>query len=91
MSSGGKNENNDIKFQTGIGPMTDRILNTILEMVTADKFKEKITDKVVYPVTEIINDKIKPYIYMAAGLYCVLIVLLIVIIYLLISARKHNN
>ena len=77
------------KFQSGIGPTTDKIINYIIEIITADSFREKITNKLVDPVTEMINAKVKPYIYMSIGLYCLVIVLLLIIIYLLISTRNR--
>ena len=78
----------NFKFQTGIGPMTDKILNSILDRLTSDSFKEKLTDKIVDPVTEIINRKIKPYVYTSIGLYSIVILLLLIIIYLLIVRKK---
>lgn len=83
--------NDNIRFQTGIGPVTDRILNSILDRLTTDNFKEKLIDKIVDPVTNIINQKIKPYVYMAMILYLILIVLLVIIIYLLVKKNKLNN
>lgn len=85
-----RNDDNS-KFQTGIGPTTDKIINYILEVVTADSFKEKITSKVVDPVTEMINSKLKPYLYMSIGLYALVIILLLIIIYLLLSNRSHRK
>lgn len=76
-------------FSTGIGPMTDQILNTMLDRLTTDNFREKLTQKIVDPVTEIINKKIQPYIYVSAVLYVIVIILLIVIIYLI--QRKNKN
>lgn len=79
---------NNIKFETGIGPMTDKILNSIIDKLSADNLKEKLTDKVVYPLTEIVNEKIRPYIYISLILYLVIIILLIAIIYLLARRKK---
>ena len=78
----------NFKFQTGIGPMTDKILNSILDRLTSESFKEKVSDKIVGPVTEIINRKIKPYVYTSIGLYGIVILLLLIIIYLLIVRKK---
>ena len=78
----------NFKFQTGIGPTTDKILNYIIEIVTADAFKEQITHKFFDPMTEMINSKVRPYIYMSIGLYALVIILLLIIIYFLITTRK---
>ncbi len=77
------------RFQTGMGPVTDKILGTILDRVTSGDFKEILTDKIVDPITEIINIKIKPYVYVSIGLYIIVIILLIIIIYLLL--KKKNS
>ena len=75
------------RFSTGIGPMTDRVLNTLLDRVSSGDFKEKLTDKIVDPITHIINEKVKPYIYVSVIMYFIVILLLIFIIYLIV--RKH--
>ena len=77
-------------FETGIGPRTDKILNMILDRLTSDKFKEKLSDKIIDPVTNIINEKMKPYVYVSIGLYAIVIVLLFIIIYLLINKKKND-
>ena len=79
---------NNTVFETGIGPTTDKILQTILDRLTTDKFREKLIDKIVDPVTNIINEKIRPYVYVSIGLYSVVIILLLFIIYLL--SKKKN-
>jgi len=77
-----------IIFETGLGPVTDKLLNTIFEKITTKDFKEKIAEKIVDPVTEIINEKIQPYVYISMGLYIILIILLLVIIYLLLVRKR---
>jgi len=80
--------NHSNRFETGMGPMTDRILGTVLDKITSGDFREVLTDKIVDPVTEIINKKIKPYVYISLGLYTILVIFLIIIIYLLIKKKK---
>jgi len=80
---------NNFKFNTGIGPITDRILNSILDRLATDSFREKLTDKIVDPITNIINQKIKPYVYISVTMYLIVIILLIVIIYLLVKKNKQ--
>ncbi|AGC01860.1 hypothetical protein H012_gp603 [Acanthamoeba polyphaga moumouvirus] len=79
----------NIKFETGIGPMTDKILNSIFDRITTDGFREKLMDKIVDPITGIINEKIRPYIYLIIIMYIILVILLITIIYLLV--KKFNR
>lgn len=87
-SSNSPEYRNNFNLETGIGPMTDNILNTILDRVTTGDFKERLTDKIVSPVTNIINKKIQPYIYLAAGSYVLLLILLLIIIYMLMKNKK---
>ena len=82
------NNINNNKFETGIGPVTDRLLGTVIDRLTNSDFREILTDKIVDPITEIINRKIRPYVYVSIGLYTVVIVLLIIIIYLLMKKKK---
>lgn len=83
-----KKHTNSNYINTGIGPTTDKILNVILDRLTSDHFKEKLTDKIVDPITTIINEKIKPYIYVSLGLYSIIIIMLIIIIYLSIKNKR---
>ena len=86
VTQNGYEDNNAI--ETGIGPTIDRVLAMILDKFTGGNFKELLTDKIVDPITEIINRKIKPYVYVSIGLYSIVIILLIIIIYILL---KKNN
>ena len=83
-----QNGRQNFRFETGIGPATDNILNHILDRLTTDGFKEKLTDKIVDPITDIINKKIKPYIRISIVLYAVVVILLLFIIYLLMNKRR---
>lgn len=87
-SNSSEYRNDSFNVQTGIGPMVDNILNTVLGRVTSGDFKERLTDKIVSPVTTMINRKIQPYLYLAGGLYLVLVILLLIIIYLLVKKNK---
>ena len=73
------------KVETGIGPITDNIVNTILDGINDEKLSNRILD----PITIIINRRLKPYIYIAAMLYAIIILMLILIIYLLIKKRHR--
>jgi hypothetical protein len=82
------NLNPNSTIETGIGPMVDNTLNSILDRLTGDNFREKLTNKIVDPVTDIVNQRLKPYVNISLGLYAILIVLLCIIIYLLVRWRK---
>lgn len=79
---------NELKFDTGIGPLIDKILNTILNKLNTENFKGKLVDKIVDPITGIIIQKIRPYIYAGIILYLILVVLLVFIIYLLLKQKS---
>lgn len=76
------------RIETGIGPMTDRILNNIVNKVTSGDFKELLTDKIADPIMIVINKKVQPYLYGALLLYVILIILLCFIIYLLLTRKR---
>lgn len=92
MNSTNQHENQNYDYnsrlETGFGPMTDKILNVFLERITSNNFKELLTDKIVSPVTQIVNEKIKPYVYISLALYMIIIFLLLFIIYILLR-KKH--
>jgi len=81
----GKYTSNIPPFQveSGFGPITDRILNNFYNFLTNKEFQDKVSNKLVNPLTQIINDKMKPYMYISIVLYGIIIVLLITIIYML--------
>jgi hypothetical protein len=73
--------NNNTKIQTGIGPMTDTLLNNMADKLTNREFKEIVASKIVDPVTEIFYVKVKPYFYGGILLYAIIIILLLLILY----------
>lgn len=76
------------KLETGIGPVTDKILNSVLASLQSDDLKKKISNIVIDPVTDVIVLKMKPYMYAVIGLYIFIILLLFIVIYLLIRKRR---
>jgi len=83
-----KNSNQNFNFQTGIGPVTDNILNAILDRFTTAQFQGKLLNKIVSPLTNVINEKIKPYVYISIGLYVFIVLLLFIIIFLVVRKKK---
>lgn len=84
-----QDNDNNFNVESGIGPMTDNILNTILDRVTSGDFKEQLTNKIVSPVIDIINKKIKPYLYVGIALYLLIILLLLIIVFLVIKKKNR--
>jgi hypothetical protein len=74
------------KVETGIGPITDTILNNCLEKLNSEEFKNKLIEIIYQPALEIALTKFRPYIYLLASLYMIIIILLI--IQLIILIRK---
>jgi hypothetical protein len=89
MNSSLKNgiDKKNSQFVTGMGPVTDKIINDIIQKLSADGVKDQLLYRCIDPVTEIINEKIQPYIYVSIGLYIIVIMLLLIIIYLLIVRK----
>lgn len=73
------------KIETGLGPTTDRLISNVLDNISKSNFGESIANKIIEPVTKIVNQKIRPYVYTCMALYAVIVFLLIVIILLLVK------
>uniref|UniRef100_A0A6C0C9B4 Uncharacterized protein n=1 Tax=viral metagenome TaxID=1070528 RepID=A0A6C0C9B4_9ZZZZ len=71
---------NPNEFKSGMGPMTDRLLNGILDVISKENFSQRFT--------QIVNDRVQPYVHIGMFMYAVVIVLLLVIIYLLYDKKK---
>lgn len=79
-------ENTDLK--TGIGPFTDSIVNGFIKHLTSEDVKNKIVDRVIEPLIEVVNERMQPYIYLVSTLYMVIVILLIAIIVLLFHKKN---
>jgi hypothetical protein len=78
------------KIETGIGPTVDGIINFILKKLEVDQVKNKISDNILCPAMDMINQKIRPYVYISLGLYLIIVVLLVVIFYILVNLYRKN-
>lgn len=85
MSNSLNNLNPLNRLETGIGPITDRVLNTVVDRISSPEFREQLNNKVVAPITNTIYRKSRKYIYTGVVLYAIIIIMLIVIIYLLMK------
>lgn len=78
------------KIETGIGPTVDGIINFLMKKIEMDKISNKIGNRILYPVLDIINKKIRSYVYIGIGMYLAIIILLIVIIYFLMKLYRKS-
>lgn len=76
------------KIETGVGPVTDKFVNTIVDTINSESFRKNVASKVLDPITVAINEKVKPYLYLIGLLYLIVVVLLIIIIVLLVKRKK---
>lgn len=74
----------NVPIQTGIGPMTDGIINYVLDKCKSDSVKQKFFDN----IAETVNQKIQPYIYLGMAMYIIVIILLLLI--LLFVVKRHR-
>lgn len=76
-------------FETGMGPITDSLINKLIQQLEKTTIKDKLYDRIFCPLTEIINRKLQPYIYIFLSMYGILFFLLVFIfIFLLLSRRR---
>ena len=68
------------RLETGVGPVTDRILGNVIDKISSEEFRTNVLSKIVEPVVVVVSNKIKPYLLIAFVLYLVLFVMLIYII-----------
>lgn len=78
---------NKIKIQTGIGPMTDKLLANLIDKLNENK--DKIYINAINPIIRDIKARIVPYAYVGFLMYIILIILLLFIIYILMI-KKHT-
>lgn len=82
-----KSQQNTPLIVTGMGPVTDKMINDLINNCNNRIIKDLITNRLINPLTEIINKKTQPYIHFGIGLYITVIVMLCIIIYLLIAKK----
>ena len=62
-----------------MGPVTNRIMQSFVDKLASAEFRELLAEKIVDPMVGVVNEKIKPYIYISLFMYAILIVLLVMI------------
>lgn len=67
-----------------------KIINALIEKVNNKDFRNYIDEKIIEPVKESVQHKIRPYLYYLAILYIILIVLMIIILYYVIRIHKSQ-
>jgi len=86
-----RNEPEKTVYRSGIGPMTDRIINSVLESINTQQFRQILKERMVNPTMEIVLEKMKPYIILSVVLYIIIIMFLLVIIFILCRKRKSGD
>lgn len=83
------NKSKDIsnKYKTGIGPITDHLVDECIKKFTSEEVKNEIISKLFDPILEDLTKKMEPYIYMISFLYSIILILIIIIIILMISKK----
>jgi hypothetical protein len=79
--------NKEDSFETGIGPITDRILYAVVNKLNKLDYSNILADKIVEPVTVIVREKAKPYIYTCLVLYGIVVILLLMILCILMKKK----
>ena len=75
------------KYKTGVGPITDHLVNECIKKFTSKEVKDEIVEKLFDPILEDLTKKMEPYIYMVSFLYSIILILIIVIIVLMLSKK----
>lgn len=73
----------DKHIETGIGPMTDNMLNVLIKKMNESGLKDSIECNIFEPTLEKIKNRFRPYLLLTVVLYLIIIVLLWYIIRLL--------
>lgn len=78
----------DQKIETGVGPITDRLINATIDTINSPSFKKNVSEKIIDPASEAISRKIKPYIYLGFLMYLIVVILLIIILIMLTRKKR---
>jgi hypothetical protein len=79
--------NNKNNYKTGIGPVTDKLVEECIKKFTSEEIKNEIVSKLFDPILEDLSKKMEPYIYMISFLYSIILILIVVIIILMLSKK----
>lgn len=75
-------------INTGLGPTTDRIINSVINKINTPVMKETVNDKILEPLKAKVMSTVKPYLYLGGILYIIIIVLLLIIIIMLLRRQR---
>jgi len=70
----------------GLGPVTANFFRSLLDKMNNEQ-KRTLTQNLIDPVVSIINNKMRPYIYVSIGMYLLIVLLLI---YLIWTIKRHK-
>lgn len=71
------------KIETGMGPITDKVITDLIEKFSTEGYR----DKIIELITQTLNQKIRPYLYVTTFLFVIILTLILFIIYILLSKR----
>jgi len=74
------------KTPVGLGPVTTNFFRNLLNRLNNDH-KNTLTQNLIDPMMDIINQKIKPYIYVSIGMYLLIVLLLVYLIWLILKRK----
>lgn len=75
----------NLSIKSGIGQMTDTIINQIICEINKKENKEKLNMLILNPIINKINKKIYPYFLIFSILIILILILIIIILYILIK------
>jgi uncharacterized membrane protein YukC len=78
-----------MNIKTGVGPITDKFINDILNKCVTKETKQQLYSNVIEPYIIEVNTKMKKYMYIGLGMYGAIILLLIYIIYILWKGKRR--
>jgi ABC-type phosphate transport system permease subunit len=74
--------------QTPSNSIIDKLLNIAIDKLKASDVSQILEVRIVDPVTEMIEKKVRPYLWYGALMYLIIIVMLIFIIIMLMRQRE---
>lgn len=74
-------------MKSGIGQMTDAIINQIILELNKKETKEKINANILHPMIDKINKKIYPYFLTFSVLIILILIFIIIILYILVKKK----
>lgn len=68
-----------------------RLINGLIDKINNKDFRKFIDDRIIDPIKESVQNKIRPYLYYLAILYLIVVVLIVIILYYVIRIYKSQT